>query len=348
MNERGRHTLNEILSQPAAWDQALDVVQSQREAIDRLRKGHPCLRALFTGCGSTYYLSLAIASLFQELTGGGARAVPAGELLLYPDTIYESDAPTLLVAISRSGTTTETVAAVRRFKHSGRGPAVVITTDGDSPLAGLADLALAIPAGREESVAQTRSFASMYQAGSALAALCGGRDDLLAPMRGLSAIGTRLIEQYHGLARSVGQNLAIDRYYFLGSGSRYGLACEVNLKMKEMSLTHSEPFHFFEFRHGPMAMVDQAAAVVGLRSSTRSSHEQAVLTEMRVLGAYTLSLGEDDADVAFESGLPEEIRNVLYLPVLQLMAYYRALVKGLDPDNPRNLNAVVYLDTASL
>jgi glucosamine--fructose-6-phosphate aminotransferase (isomerizing) len=57
-----------------------------------------------------------------------------------------------------------------------------------------------------------------------------------------------------------------------------------------------------------------------------------------------LSLGESDADVAFESQLPEEVRNVLYLPVLQLMAYYRAQAKGLDPDNPRNLSAVIYLD----
>ena len=65
---------------------------------------------------------------------------------------------------------------------------------------------------------------------------------------------------------------------------------------------------------------------------------------MRNLGGRIFTLGETDADVAFESHIPEEVRNVLYLPVLQLMAYYRAVAKGLDPDHPRNLSAVIRLD----
>ena len=130
----------------------------------RLWKAHPNPRVLFTGCGSTYYLSLAAASLFQELTGRGARAVPGGELILYPDSAYEADMPTLLVAISRSGTTTETVAAVQKFKQADRGPVLVITNYENTPLVQLGDISMIIPAGQEESVAQTRSFASMYVA----------------------------------------------------------------------------------------------------------------------------------------------------------------------------------------
>ena len=67
------------------------------------------------------------------------------------------------------------------------------------------------------------------------------------------------------LAQSIGADLDLDRFYFLGSGPRYGLACELSLKMKEMSLTHSEPFHFMEFRHGPMSMVTESTVIVGLR-----------------------------------------------------------------------------------
>ena len=157
-----------------------------------------------------------------------------------------------------------------------------------------------------------------------------------------------LIQEYDGLARKVGENLDLDRFYFLGSGPRYGLACETNLKMKEMTLTHSEPFHFFEFRHGPMSMVTNTTAIIGMRSSVNASHEQTVLDEMQNLGGQILSLGESDADVAFESHLPEEVRNVLHLPVLQLMAFYRARAKGLDPDNPRNLSAVIHLDVEKI
>jgi glucosamine--fructose-6-phosphate aminotransferase (isomerizing) len=68
---------------------------------------------------------------------------------------------------------------------------------------------------------------------------------------------------------------------------------------------------------------------------------------MRALGGRVLSLGESDADVTFASQLPENVRNVLYLPVLQLMAYHRAMAKGLDPDKPTNLDAVVELQLGS-
>ncbi len=336
------HTYTEILSQPSAWMQAVEATRAVTlpnfEEYDQV---------IFTGCGSTYYLSMAAAALYQELTGRAARPVPGGELLLNPQNILTQSSSTrpgktLLVAVSRSGTTTETVKATARFKTEKRGDVVVISNY-DRDLSRLADVNIVIPKGQEESVAQTRSFASMYVAAAALGAAAAGRDDLIDGLSKLPDVGERLLEQYAPLAKQIGENLAYDRFYFLGSGSRYGLACEVNLKMKEMTLTHSEPFHFLEFRHGPMSMVTPTTLIVGLLSEANDTHEMAVLNEMRALGGTILSLAERDADVAFESSLPEACRGVLYLPVLQLMAYYRSLAKGLNPDRPTNLSSVVYL-----
>jgi glucosamine--fructose-6-phosphate aminotransferase (isomerizing) len=163
-------------------------------------------------------------------------------------------------------------------------------------------------------------------------------------MSKLPAVGKTMLDSYASLAHSLGENLGLDRFYFLGSGPRYGLACEVNLKMKEMTLTHSEPFHFFEFRHGPMSMVGESAAVIGLLSEENREREMAVLHEMGELGGHVFSLADDRADVCFRSGSPPAIRNVLYLPILQLMAYHRSIAKGLNPDQPTNLTAVVELD----
>jgi glucosamine--fructose-6-phosphate aminotransferase (isomerizing) len=84
--------------------------------------------------------------------------------------------------------------------------------------------------------------------------------------------------------------------------------------------------------------------VVGLLSDERREYEEAVLTDVKKLGGQTLTLGETNTDVSFHSGLPESARGVLYLPFLQLMAYYRAKSFGLNPDQPRNLTAVVELD----
>ncbi len=171
-------------------------------------------------------------------------------------------------------------------------------------LSRLADFNIVIDKGQEESVAQTRSFASMYVAATAFCAKMAGRDDLLEAMGRLPEVGNWVIDNYELYAKSIGENLNFDRFYFLGSGIRYGLACEVNLKMKEMTLTHSEPFHFLEFRHGPMSMVNENAVVVGLLSDANRVHEAKVLSEMKMLGGTVAGLGEAEADVAFGSRHP--------------------------------------------
>jgi len=113
--------------------------------------------------------------------------------------------------------------------------------------------------------------------------------------------------------------------------------------MKEMSLTHSEAFHFLEFRHGPKAMVNQNTLVVGLVSAKNAAYELAVLEDVRMLGAEIITLGENGLDISFNSGLKEVNSNILYLPFGQMLAYERAIAKGFDPDRPVHLDPVVKL-----
>jgi len=341
MTVLGTHTYEEIKTQPEAWQDALDTVKINRLDLPPLFKD--CEQVIFTGCGSTYYLSLAAAALFQELTGISARAVPGGDLLLYPKNTFTKQ-KTTLVAVSRSGSTSETVKVVERYRQQKQGPILVVTNYGDQPLAELADVALVIAKGQESSVAQTRSFASMYVATTAMTAWVANQDQLADSMQSLTEAGEKMIQKYEPGARELGENLAYDRFYFLGSGPRYGLACETNLKMKEMTLTHSEPFHFLEFRHGPMSMVTHTTIVAGFLSDSNRQHEQKVLDEMSELGATVIGLGEMNAAIQFQSGLAETVRNVLYLPFLQMLAYYRSMAKGLNPDQPSHLSAVVKLN----
>ncbi len=345
MSARGAHTHAEITSQPEAWAQAVQVV---RDHARQLRHLSPVDydQVLFTGCGSTYYLSLAAASLTQTLTGSICRALPASELLLYPAGAYPAPGTrTLLVAVSRSGTTTETLRAIELFKEHGQGQVVVVSNYPDTVMATMGATNIIVPAGREESVAQTRSFASMYVACAAMAATWGDDDSHLAALDALVPVGERLLHDDAPLAQRWGQDTNLDQIFFLGSGLRYGLACEAALKMKEMSLTVVEPFHFLEFRHGPMSMVTPQTLVVALLSDSARAQEEAVVRHMAGLGAHTLTLAERGADVSFDSGVPELMRGVLYLPVLQLMACYRSISKGLDPDRPHNLSKVIELDS---
>ncbi len=286
-------TYDEIKSQTQAWSQALELVSRAC-----LPHAEDYSQVIFTGCGSTYYLSLAAAANYQELTGRSARAVPGGELWLDPQ-VYLAAGRTLLIAVSRSGTTTETLQAVKEFLGE-RGGDVLVISNYHEALTQLGDTQIIIEQGQEKSVAQTRSFTSMLVAATALCARMAGRDDVLAGMESLPAAGEQLISKYESCAEEIGMDLTFDRFYFLGSGIRYGLACEANLKMKEMTLTHSEPFYFLEFRHGPKSMVNEHAVVAGLLSDMNRAREAKVLEEMDTLGARVLALGQSKADVSFE------------------------------------------------
>jgi glucosamine--fructose-6-phosphate aminotransferase (isomerizing) len=220
-----------------------------------------------------------------------------------------------------------------------------ITCYPESTIAQETDLALLAQAAQEQSVAQTRSFASMLVLAQTLAATVAGKDT--APLAALPALGASLLEQSASRAESLGRRGDLERFFFLGSGRLYGLANEAMLKMKEMSLSHSEAFHFLEFRHGPKSMVNARSLVIGLLSPRANTHEEHVVDEMAALGAQTLTLGPTSQQIRLDDQLPAWATPVLYLPPLQLLAYHRAMAKGLDPDNPRHLEAVVSLDPAT-
>jgi glucosamine--fructose-6-phosphate aminotransferase (isomerizing) len=184
----------------------------------------------------------------------------------------------------------------------------------------------------------------MHVAGAAIADLLGP-DALGSAYRdALVDQGNRLLRDSACLAQALGRDRGIRQVFFLGSGPRHGLANEVSLKLKEMSQTVSEPFHFFEFRHGPISMVDGHTLVVGMVSEGAYDDEMKVMKDVRNLGGRTLTVGERGTDIEWKSGIAEHVRNVLYLPALQLFAYNRSVCLGKNPDKPLHLAAVVQLD----
>ncbi len=345
----GGYTYREIVGQHEAWSATLAAAAAEAQGL-RPWLARPRAQVVFTGCGSTHYLALAAAAVWQAVTGMQTRACPASELWLHPELVLPAP-PALLVAISRSGETTETLRAVEVYRQRVGDDVLAVSCYDGQPLVAAATRALVARGAEEESVAQTRSFTSMLLLAEYAALLAAGHDDALAAVQALPALAARLIATYAALAEQLGREQRLQRFVFLGSGTRYGLACEAMLKMKEMSLSPSEAFHFLEFRHGPKSVVGPDMLVVGLLGQDAREQEAAVLTEVREMGARTLVLAEEqgrsplpaDDAVYLESRLPDALRGPLYLPVLQLLAYQRATAKGLNPDLPRNLSAVVVL-----
>jgi glucosamine--fructose-6-phosphate aminotransferase (isomerizing) len=294
---------------------------------------------------------MTVAAVALE-RGLHAKALPASQVWLAPEQALHSIEDSLLVVISRSGETSEAVHAVERFRRLGGKAVALLTCYPHSHLAQLADLALAVPVAQEISMTQTRSFSSMLLASLAFVDAIAGDGGFCARAQALPALGQKLLGTYEPMIRELGGRLDLKRLFFLGNGPLFGLANEGMLKVKEMSLSDSEAYYPLEFRHGPAALVDTETLVIGLITDASAKLEDAVLSELRQLGAHTLSLrehasadGSDPLDFPVQlcSGLDAWDRLVLYLLLIQLLGVYRARAKGLDADAPRNLNAFVRL-----
>ena len=341
---RSEFTKTEISSQVDAWKDASNVLEANHHHISDLWRDNDFNDLVFTGCGSTHYLSLSAANLFQANTGIRARGIPASEILFHHEAIFAKDHRTLLVTISRSATTTETVEAAKLFRKHYGDHIVIISNYNDKPLNEVADLNLSVIKGQEKSVAQTRSFSSMLVVAEGFAQIIGGQ---AMDNNKFTADTNDLVTDAQTLASSFSNAERFNQYFYLGSGALYGIAAEAMLKMKEMSLTHAEAYHPMEFRHGPMSMVDEKTVVVGLLSDTAYDNEKAVLDDMKSLGATTVEISYDsNAEYSLEKwkNRPSIVR---YLPMLQWMAFLRAMNKGLDPDNPRHLSQVIELNNFS-
>jgi len=348
----GNLTRTEILTQPAVWAITLGDLKARQQEIEHWLTVPDRDTVLFVGCGSTHYGSLALAAAFQSLTGLLARGTPASEVFLFPGTLLDNPARTWLVAMSRSGSTTETLRAIATYRQAGGQRVLGITCYGDSPVVAECDICLVAREAHEESVAQTRSLTAMMLTGLFCAGVRAADQTLLDQLEVLPDAGQALIDGQFSVAEELGQRVDLSQVFFLGSGPLYGVASEAMLKFKEMSLTVSQAFHSMEFRHGPVSMVDESTLIVGLLCKAAFEEELAVLQETKGLGATVLALvpGELAASchgvdhvIPLAGGFTDPARLPLYLPPLQWLALSRALTKGLNPDRPRHLESVVYL-----
>jgi glucosamine--fructose-6-phosphate aminotransferase (isomerizing) len=350
-NNKGAHTLFEILNQPAAWEDTIKQVESQADRIAQLFEGVD--QVVFTGCGSALNVSYAFAPTFQNFTGINTKAAPAADINFFPDAVFPGGGNTLLVPISRSGSTTETATACEIARARGI-KTLSITCYPDSQLAQTATESCVLEAANEKSVTTTQSLTSMILCGQVISAIAANRPDYLEQLRALPAIGPQVLDRFQDLGRTIAANEAIAKFAFVGNGPFYGLARECQLKIKEMVLLPSDAYPVLDFRHGPKSNADEHMLITLLMSDSARQEEITFLKEMKDLGGVILTLcdqadpeieGVTDYLVDIGSGLPEFVRDILYIPPVHFVAYYRSLLQGQDPDNPANLTYWVALQS---
>lgn len=348
----GDATIKEILEQVKAWENTLKDIKKDRESLQRYTKGLKDKELILIGCGTSYYLALSGASVYMKITKEKARGVPASDILVFPYSVFARDSKYLVVPISRSGTTTETVLAACYIKEKLGIETLALSCYENGELANLCDRKLIASGASEKSIVMTKSFTSMLLIIQLLAAIKAGNKEYEEQLLSLPEKGKRILKEYQSFTKDIAYDESLNKFIYLGQGPFYGLASESMLKIKEMSLSHSEAYHCLEFRHGPKSIVDNKTLVIIFLSDSGKDYETTLLKDIKDLGAKTLVICEKatkeiidlgDYIIELDSGLPDYARLILYMPITQLLGYYRAIFKGLDPDNPKNLTQVVIL-----
>lgn len=284
----------EIASQPSCWRQAASLAP---ELAPLLRS--PGERVAFVGCGTSWFMAQVLASWREAAGYGESDAFTASEM---PDRRYDR-----LVAITRSGTTTEVVDLLRELH--GRIPTAVVLGDLDTPAAGAADTVVDLSFADEQSVVQTRfatSTLALFRAayGADVAALAEDAERAVAePLE-------------PGLAEA-------EQVSFLGRGWTIGLAHEAALKFRETSSSWAESYPAMDYRHGPVAIA-APGRVVWMFGEPPAG----LADEVRAAGAIFVSSDRDP---------------MVHLVLAQRVAVARAVALGSDPDAPRNLTRSVVL-----
>ncbi|TDA43723.1 glutamine--fructose-6-phosphate transaminase (isomerizing) [Burkholderia pyrrocinia] len=347
----------EIFEQPKAIASTLDGIdtispalfdesESTRALLSRVRS------VLLLGCGTSYYAGLTAKYWLESIAGVPAQVEIASEFR-YRDTV--ADPRTLVVGISQSGETADTIGAIERAREMGQDLSMAICNVATSTIARNAPLRFLTRAGIELGVASTKAFTTQLVALFVLTLT-------LAQLRGrLDAAQVAMhLKQLHALPDRISHALALETQImgwaakfartenalFLGRGIHFPIAMEGALKLKEVSYIHAEGYPAGELKHGPLALVTSAMPVVTIAPDDRLFQKlKSNMAEVRARGGRLYVLAGNqlaiDADrdthlirVRDSGDLLSPIVNVI---PLQLLAYHVGCARGADVDKPRNL-----------
>ena len=352
LDKRGTLTLAEILSQPACWAECLGLLEAS-DVTNKLRRSFKAeSHWLMVGCGSSYYVALGAAATWTALTGQRATALPASEILLFPDLALAGPGPIQPVFISRSGRTSEILKAAEFVKQQRHLNALAISCVPGQPLEGLSGMTVILPPADEQSTVMTRSFSSMLLALQFLGAGMANDRAFQDTLHRLSGPGENLLASLPARLQGFVADRTFADYAFLGQGPLYGIANEAMLKVKEMSCSYAQCFHTLEFRHGPKAIVSPETLVTFFLSESGFNAEREVLEEVKSLGGTTLvvtnhadSATRQAADflVELKAEASDFARLAAYVVPVQLLGLVTGIRKGFNPDRPPNLTRAVIL-----
>ena len=348
--------MKEIHEQPkAVRDTLASAIQDGQIQYDKLGLTPQELGDLnavyIVGCGSAYHVGVTAQYVLEDLARIPVRVELASEFRYRTPLLPEK---TLVIIISQSGETADSLAALRQAKQYGASTLAIVNVVG-STIAREADHVFYTLAGPEIAVATTKAYSTQLAASYVLAiALAKARGTLteedaarmIGELETLPDKIEKLLENKERIQWFASKQVAAKDIFFIGRGIDYAISLEGSLKMKEISYIHSEAYAAGELKHGTISLIEPNTLVVGILTQ-QDLYEKTLsnLLECKSRGAYLMALTcngnysiEDSADfvIYIPKTDPHFAASLGVIP-LQLLGYYVSVAKGLDVDKPRNL-----------
>ena len=337
-----RDTLNSILHDGVIDLQTMGLTEEEMRDTQQI---------YMIGCGSAYHVGVAAQYTVEDLAQVPVRVELASEFRYRRLLVGEK---TLVVIISQSGETADSLAALRAAKEHGAKTLAIVNVVGSS-IAREADHVLYTLAGPEIAVATTKAYSTQLAATYVLAlAFAQARGTvtaeefkkLTAELAAIPEKIEKLLEHKERIQWFASKRANMEHAFFIGRGLDYAAGLEGSLKMKEISYIHSEAYPAGELKHGTISLIEEDTLVIGLLTQ-QALYEKTLsnLLECKSRGAYLMALTmegnysiEDSADfVIYIPKTDSHFAPSLAVIPLQLLGYYLSVSKGLDVDKPRNL-----------
>ncbi len=353
--ENSSATFTEIHNQAHSSQETVERAPARLNLVRSLLPLNQYTDIILTGCGSSHHLAVCASFAWSRLLGRRVAAVPSSELMNSADYYLAKDARPLVIAISRSGSTTEVKLAVERLTREREARSLAITGETGGAVAEVCDKEIAFVECLERSVVMTQAFTCMLTGLYLLAD--GATGSRYADEIGrIPELISGALDKSEQILKAIAADKSIDKFFFLGSGAMKGTADECALKMTEMALVWAAGHRSLEFRHGPKAALDSASQVVIFPTAAERPHIKTLLEEIRSAGAHALLIDEETESAAaghhqrlvIGGNISEIFRPALYAHTGQLLAYWRATLYGMNPDAPPNLSRAVLLDSDSV
>jgi glucosamine--fructose-6-phosphate aminotransferase (isomerizing) len=306
-------------------------------------------RICFVACGTSYHASLIGKYLFESLMGIPTDVILASEFKYSANALNEK---TLVIFISQSGETADTLKALRIAKE--KAETLVIVNVLNSTATREANHVIFTRAGPEIGVAATKTYVSQLTCIYILASYMSNRLDILEELQKVPEYMEEILADEEQIKEIASRYKDAPDFFFIGRGFSYPTALEGALKLKEITYIHGEGYAAGELKHGPLALIDDGVPVVAV-VPPGISHEKTLsnVEEVRARGAHVIVVGsrtdsvlESEAEdiIGLNESIEELISPIPYIVPLQLLSYYISVEKGIDPDKPKNLAKCVTVE----